>query len=164
MIPQHTGTVTCTWAKGPGNTQVEEGHVIPVSVAENQQGEVRLSDYTQALTGGGGKPGQGYAAVLAFDSTFGGQSNVFHGQTPPVKVGSSAGISSPPAVLEPASLAVRRLTPRECERLMGWPDDWTRWADDGSEIADSHRYRMAGNGVVANVAEWIGRRIVEADR
>jgi DNA (cytosine-5)-methyltransferase 1 len=106
--------------------------------------------------------------VLAFDSTFGGQSNVFHDQTPPVKVGSSAGISSPPAVLEGGSLAVRRLTPRECERLMGWPDDWTRYADDGTEIADSHRYRMCGNGVVAPVAEWIGRRIatttMEGDR
>jgi DNA (cytosine-5)-methyltransferase 1 len=167
-VPQHTGTVTCTWAKGPGNTQVEEGHVIPVSVAENQRGEVWLSDYTQALTGGGGKPGQGYAAVLAFDSNFGGQSNVFHDHTPPVKVGSSAGISSPPAVLKGGSLAVRRLTPRECERLMGWPDDWTRYADDGAEIADSHRYRMCGNGVVSGVAEWIGRRIatttMEGDR
>ncbi|MGH9184911.1 MAG: DNA cytosine methyltransferase, partial [Acidimicrobiales bacterium] len=59
-------------------------------------------------------------------------------------------------------LAVRRLTPRECERLMSWPDDWTRWAGDGTEIADSHRYRMCGNGVVSNCAEWIGRRIMEA--
>ncbi len=58
---------------------------------------------------------------------------------------------------------VRRLTPRECERLMGWPDDFTRWAADGREIADSHRYRMAGNGVVAPVAEWIGRRLVAVD-
>jgi site-specific DNA-cytosine methylase len=47
---------------------------------------------------------------------------------------------------------------------MGWPDDWTRWADDGAEIADSPRYRMCGNGVVAPVAEWIGRRIMEADQ
>jgi len=56
----------------------------------------------------------------------------------------------------------RRLTPRECERLMGWPDDWTRWGADGSEISDSARYRMCGNGVVASVSEWIGRRIVAA--
>ncbi len=56
-------------------------------------------------------------------------------------------------------MAVRRLTPRECERLMGWPDDFTRWTDTGKQIADSHRYRMCGNGVVAPVAEWIGRRI-----
>jgi DNA (cytosine-5)-methyltransferase 1 len=58
---------------------------------------------------------------------------------------------------------VRRLTPLECERLMGWPDDWTRWDSEGNEIADSHRYRMCGNGVVATVAEWIGRRIVAVD-
>ena len=58
---------------------------------------------------------------------------------------------------------VRRLTPLECERLMGWPDDWTRWTAGGKEIADSHRYRMAGNGVVASVAEWIGHRIVAVD-
>jgi DNA (cytosine-5)-methyltransferase 1 len=68
------------------------------------------------------------------------------------------GSSRQNALLTP-DLAVRRLTPRECERLMGWPDDHTRWADDGTEIADSHRYRMCGNGVVAPVAEWIGRRL-----
>jgi len=64
-------------------------------------------------------------------------------------------------VLTP-DLAVRRLTPRECERLMGWPDDWTRWAADGSEVADSSRYRMCGNGVASPVAEWLGRCIVAA--
>ena len=58
---------------------------------------------------------------------------------------------------------VRRLMPIECERLMGWPDDWTRWDADGNEIADSHRYRMCGNGVVAPVAEWIGHRLVRVD-
>jgi DNA (cytosine-5)-methyltransferase 1 len=62
-----------------------------------------------------------------------------------------------------AQNGVRRLTPRECERLMGWPDDHTRWTADGREIADSHRYRMAGNGVVATCAEWIGHRLVEVD-
>jgi DNA (cytosine-5)-methyltransferase 1 len=56
-------------------------------------------------------------------------------------------------------MAVRRLTPRECERLMGWPDDWTRYRADGSEIPDGPRYRMIGNGVVAPVAAWIGRRL-----
>lgn len=60
--------------------------------------------------------------------------------------------------------AVRRLTPRECERLMGWPDDHTRWGADGTEIADSARYRMCGNGVAAPVAEWIARQLMEAAR
>lgn len=63
-------------------------------------------------------------------------------------------------VMAVSDLAVRRLTPRECERLMGWPDDHTRWGSDGKEIADTHRYRLCGNGVVAPVAEWIGTRIL----
>jgi DNA (cytosine-5)-methyltransferase 1 len=62
-------------------------------------------------------------------------------------------------VLAALDHAVRRLTPVECERLMGWPDDWTRWAANGTELADSHRYRLCGNGVVAPVAAWIGRRL-----
>lgn len=59
---------------------------------------------------------------------------------------------------------VRRLTPTECERLMSWPDGWT--CVDGPDTADSPRYAACGNGVVSNVAEWIGRRImaVEAER
>jgi DNA (cytosine-5)-methyltransferase 1 len=55
--------------------------------------------------------------------------------------------------------AVRRLTPVECERLMGWPDDHTRWRADGTEQADSHRYRQCGNGVASPVAEWVAKQI-----
>jgi DNA (cytosine-5)-methyltransferase 1 len=47
---------------------------------------------------------------------------------------------------------LRRLTPRECERLMTWPDDWTRYGrrDDGglAELSDRARYTLCGNGVV----------------
>lgn len=59
-------------------------------------------------------------------------------------------------------MSVRRLTPRECEALMGWPAEWTRWRADGREIPDGPRYRMCGNGVVAPVAEWIARRLYGA--
>jgi hypothetical protein len=62
------------------------------------------------------------------------------------------------AVFE-TTMAVRRLTPLECERLMGWPDDHTRWKDDGTEQADSHRYKQCGNGVASPVAKWIGKQI-----
>lgn len=54
---------------------------------------------------------------------------------------------------------VRRLTPTECERLMGWPDDHTRWRADGTEVADSVRYRMCGNGVASPVAEWLATQL-----
>jgi DNA (cytosine-5)-methyltransferase 1 len=62
--------------------------------------------------------------------------------------------------LEP-SYRVRRLTPRECERLMGWDDDHTRWAETGEELKDGPRYRMIGNGISAPMAQWLGEAIVK---
>ena len=59
---------------------------------------------------------------------------------------------------------VRRLTPRECERLMGWPDDWTRYNSDGKELSDSPRYKMIGNGVASPVAKWVGDQIMAVER
>jgi site-specific DNA-cytosine methylase len=53
---------------------------------------------------------------------------------------------------------VRRLTPTECERLQGFPDDWT------AGFADSVRYRMLGNAVAVQPAEWIARRLVAIER
>ena len=55
---------------------------------------------------------------------------------------------------------VRRLTPVECERLMGWPDDHTRWRSDGTEQAEGNRYKQCGNGVAAPVAKWIGAQLL----
>ena len=52
------------------------------------------------------------------------------------------------------TMAVRRLTPLECERLMGWPDNWT----EGQ--ADTHRYKQCGNGVASPVAQWIGEQLI----
>jgi len=56
-----------------------------------------------------------------------------------------------------APMSVRRLTPIECERLMGWPDNWT--APDGVKASDSKRYAACGDGIVSHVAYWIGCRI-----
>jgi len=50
---------------------------------------------------------------------------------------------------------VRRLTPKECERLQGFPDDWT----EGQ--ADSSRYKQMGNAVTVPVVEWIMQRVVK---
>jgi hypothetical protein len=55
-----------------------------------------------------------------------------------------------------ATTSVRRLTPRECERLQGFPDDWT------AGFADSVRYRMCGNAVAVPCSEWIARRLVKS--
>ena len=49
---------------------------------------------------------------------------------------------------------VRRLTPKECERLQGFPDDWT----DGQ--ADSNRYKQMGNAVAVPVVQWIVNNVI----
>jgi DNA (cytosine-5)-methyltransferase 1 len=60
----------------------------------------------------------------------------------------------------PTEATVRRLTPMECERLMGWPDGWTDVPWNKKDHApDSRRYAACGNGVVATVAYWIGARL-----
>jgi DNA (cytosine-5)-methyltransferase 1 len=58
-------------------------------------------------------------------------------------------------------LLLRRLTPLECERLMGFPDEHTKYYHDGKIVADTNRYKMCGNAVASPVAEWIGRKIYE---
>lgn len=60
------------------------------------------------------------------------------------------------------TMQVRRLTPIECERLMGWPDNHTLPRADGKTNSDTTRYKMCGNGVASPVAEWIGRHIMAA--
>jgi len=50
---------------------------------------------------------------------------------------------------------VRRLTPIECERLQGFPDNWT------DVCSNSQRYKQMGNAVTVNVIEWIGKQIME---
>lgn len=52
-----------------------------------------------------------------------------------------------------SDMAVRRLTPLECERLQGFPDGWT------DHLADTARYVLLGNAVVPAVVQWIGQRM-----
>jgi len=56
---------------------------------------------------------------------------------------------------------VRRLTPTECERLMGLPDGWTAYGHNGKEISDSKRYSMLGNSIATSCAAYIMQGIVE---
>jgi len=58
-----------------------------------------------------------------------------------------------------SGISVRRLTPKECERLMGLRDDYTLVPYRGKPAADSPRYRAIGNSMAVPVMEWIGRRI-----
>lgn len=54
---------------------------------------------------------------------------------------------------------IRRLTPKECERLQGFPDDWTLITFRKRPAADGPRYRAIGNSWAVPVIRWIGRRM-----
>lgn len=93
---------------GADDNEAQAGQRV-VAFAQNQRGELRTSDNAFQLTTGGGKPGEGYSAVL----------------------GAGSAVADDP--LLPLGL-------------------------------DSHRYRACGNGVVSDVAEWIGTRLADAIR
>jgi DNA (cytosine-5)-methyltransferase 1 len=98
-------------------------HPSAVAFMENQRAELRVSDQTNALVRGGGKPGQGYAAALL------------------------------------PTMQVRRLTPRECERLQGFPDDFTLVPYRNKPASDGPRYKALGNSMAVPCMRWIGERI-----
>lgn len=62
-------------------------------------------------------------------------------------------------VVATSQACVRRLTPRECERLQGFPDDYTLIPFRGKPAADGNRYKALGNSMAVPVMRWIGTRI-----
>jgi DNA (cytosine-5)-methyltransferase 1 len=117
----------------------------------------------RASTGSSGFHEMNHPVVVAhaFYSTGGTHGVNQHPEvSPAVKVGSGLGIPSPPAVAQ--AMTVRRLTPRECERLQGFPDDYTLipWRKKSAEdCPDGPRYKALGNSMATNVVTWIGERI-----
>ena len=59
--------------------------------------------------------------------------------------------------------ALRFLTPTECERLQGFPDDWTAVPYRGKPASDGPRYKAIGNSMAVPVMRWIGERIAAVD-
>lgn len=177
-----TSTDDETWVKAEVNPtlnafDVGDTRATTAIVDFTHDSEARFYDQVsptlQARMGTGGNQ---TPCVLSFDTQFGSNANVFEDHSPPLKasqqppsalVAPSLTASNDPsrspqssevtqqvtAVYE-AQMAVRRLTPTECERLMGWPDDWT------AGQADTHRYKQCGNGVASPVAQWIAQHIL----
>ena len=171
-MPDVSGTITTAF--GPKNyTNLQEvlaNSVIPVAFAENQRSEVIYTDLPTVNTGGG-KPGQGYPAVLtgndlkAYSVTpkTGGGNNLRATEISQSNSLTALGQHHDRGtkILDVANLRVRRITPTECERLMGFPDGWTAVGANGKAVSDTARSRFCGNAVVVNVSEWLGKRIFE---
>lgn len=151
-----------TWVQGQVNPTLslfDQGDTRATTVA------VGVDLYNQELTGdlhcplrtAGGhgapavafKPGQSAAA-----RTIGAQEEVA------CTVEAGGGGNNKQAVA--LAMTVRRLTPRECERLQGFPDDWTLipWRGKAADqCPDGPRYKTLGNSMAVNCMEWIGERI-----
>lgn len=119
-----------------------------VAFTQNQRDEVRdLGDQAGSLAAEPGMKQQTYVVAGALTSSYANGIGGQGGQDELEVAAFSAG-----------SPSVRRLTPRECERLQGFPDGWT----DIPGNSDTQRYRQLGNAVAVPVAEWIMQRIAAA--
>ena len=99
--------------------------------------------------------GEVFSTVLIIDGTRVNDVRVYEdGIVPTVISRYGTGGGNVPMIQKEDSSVVRRLTPTECERLQGFPDNWT----DGQ--ADSNRYKQMGNAVAVPVVEWIISRMV----
>jgi DNA (cytosine-5)-methyltransferase 1 len=134
-----------------------KGHepIIVQSFAENTRAEIRLTGGDGKIVGaigtGGCKPGQGYPMILNAR-----QDPCFS------EISGSLGSKDTGHALV-TSLSVRRLTPLECERLMGFPDNWTLIPYRNGMAKDGPRYKAIGNSMAVPVMKWIGKKIQEVD-
>ena len=139
------------------------GHFLPIAFSSKDHGAdatvdvaptLRASGHDQSHANGGAPP------AVAFDLRGREQGAEFEGPHDTANIRAASGGSSRSYVAVP--WAVRRLTPRECERLQDFPDDFTRipWGGKpAEECPDGHRYEALGNSMAVNVMRWIGRRI-----
>ena len=171
---------------GVAYTLEARNKVQAVAFAQHQRGELRTSDISPQLATGGGKPGEGYPAVMepiAFDCKGTEVQTVYDGTHPTLRsmghnqshqnAGGHAAVAfdlrgrdgrampeGPHDIAQP--WAVRRLTPTECARLQGFPDDHTRipWrGKPATECPDGPQYKAYGNSMAVPVIRWIMDRI-----
>lgn len=167
LVPDVAPSVTSQWAKGTGGPAGDECQNLVVFENHAQDSRVReMGDVFSTVsakygTAGGKTPGvcciQGDIAA--------GRRGAQHGMGVCEDVSFSLLTSSPHCVAY--NYVVRRLTPRECERLQGFPDDWTLipWrGKPAADCPDSHRYKAVGNSMAVPVMWYIGRRIQIVER
>jgi DNA (cytosine-5)-methyltransferase 1 len=118
---------------------------------------------TKTLDASGSNPAmhQGGAAIvqpIAFSRNDDGR-DATHDLAPTMRVAGNAGGMLGIAT----SMAVRRLTPVECERLQGFPDSYTDIKSKNKPTPDGPRYKALGNSMAVPVMAWIGQRIEQVE-
>ena len=147
---------------GPLDTHRSNIGVMTLAIrgrADGAQLEVRDDGTANAvLTSSGGRGGIGVGAVAFSAKDYGADAGDI---APTLRAGGHTGSHANGGVMPAVAqhMAVRRLTARECERLQGFPDDYTLVPYRGKPAADGPRYKALGNSFAVPVVSWIGRRI-----
>lgn len=121
-----------------------------------QSPTLRSGSHSHSHANGGAPP------AVAFSPLQGGRSMPVTPESPTLEAGT--GNKSPAVLLGPV---VRRLTPVECERLQGFPDNYTAipWRKKAAaDCPDGPRYKALGNSMAVPVMRWIGQRIEMVDK
>lgn len=163
--------------RGEGFDASEDGTgrgtpIIPIDMRQASRGATMTNNRAEGSSGGApgtgiGKPGDpaptvstSHVAAVAFDMRGREDGAQLEGPHDTANIRAASGGSSRSYV---AASAVRRLTPRECERLQGFPDDYTLVPHRGKPMADGPRYKALGNSMAVPVMRWIGERIAAVE-
>lgn len=119
----------------------------------NQHGGYRETEINGTLRAAGGDYGGGSETIVT-------ESHKTKENTPSKPKRSIKDILK--KAVQAVTYIIRRLTPVECERLQGYPDNWTKWGADGNVIADTARYRAIGNSICVFCAERVYLGILDA--
>lgn len=158
----------CELAHTLGRNNGQENACIAFSYKDN--GADATSDLSPTIRAGNhdkshANSGQPPAIAYAFKAGQGAKAGGigYAEEQSPTLTSASSGTNLAPAVMH--GVAVRRLTPIECERLQGFPDNHTLigWrGKDAAECPDGPRYKAIGNSMAVPVMRWIGERIAAA--
>jgi DNA (cytosine-5)-methyltransferase 1 len=143
------------------------GRGTPLRLAIRGRGDSHDLEYRDdGITPNGGRAGIGVGAVAAYGISSdaidrSGEGNGSAGERAGLGIVADAApsIRARPNNGVAAGMSVRRLTPRECERLQGFPDGYTAIA----KAADGPRYRALGNSMAVPCMRWLGERIALID-
>jgi len=165
-------TVTSKWAKGSGGPSGNEcGLFVAHKVYETHPADSRvkeMGDVCQTVTSRWGTGGGNVPLVQAYSIREDAKANNFSATpltvTPALQAMQPSVQSHHAQTFIAGNMAVRRLTPRECERLQGFKDDYTVIPWKKGESPDGHRYKALGNSMAVPVMKWIGERINEINK
>ena len=138
-----------------------DGHSVAVAFQSSQSG-VRVGDTHATLDANNGSRRHNGVATVAFSAKDHGADAGYLAPTLRAMGHGASHANGGGQVAVAATMQVRRLTPRECERLQGFPDDWTLipWRGrPASECPDGPRYKALGNSMAVPCMRWIGERI-----